>query len=83
MIWQSYIGSERSKRQRPATLKKLEDMGQLDDTSVVFTTHNGGEAISYPDAYGDSTSAAASGAWIIMCFSRYHRLAVPALWTPA
>ena len=30
-------------------LKKLEDMGQLDKTIVVFTTDNGAEAISYPD----------------------------------
>nr|WP_272884914.1 arylsulfatase [Candidatus Rhodoblastus alkanivorans] len=30
-------------------LKKLEDMGQLDDTIVVFTTDNGAEAISFPD----------------------------------
>ena len=29
-------------------LKKLEDMGQLDNT-VVFTTDNGAEAISFPD----------------------------------
>ena len=30
-------------------LKKLEAMGQLDDTVVVFTTDNGAEAISFPD----------------------------------
>src|SRR5499425_676503 len=30
-------------------LKKLEDMGQLDNTIVVFTTENGAEAISFPD----------------------------------
>jgi arylsulfatase A-like enzyme len=30
-------------------LKKLEDMGQLDNTVVVFTTDNGAEAVSYPD----------------------------------
>ena len=30
-------------------LKKLEDMGQLDNTIVVFTTDNGAEAISFPD----------------------------------
>lgn len=29
--------------------KKLEDMGQLDNTIVVFTTDNGAEAISFPD----------------------------------
>jgi arylsulfatase A-like enzyme len=31
-------------------LKKLEDMGQLDNTIVVFTTDNGAEAIIYPDS---------------------------------
>ena len=30
-------------------LKKLEDMGQLDNTIVVFTTDNGAEVISFPD----------------------------------
>ncbi|MFO1152705.1 MAG: arylsulfatase [Rhodospirillales bacterium] len=30
-------------------LKKLEDMGQLDNTIVVFTTDNGAESISFPD----------------------------------
>ena len=30
-------------------LKKLEDMGQLDNTIIVFTTDNGAETITYPD----------------------------------
>jgi arylsulfatase len=30
-------------------LKKLEDMGQMDNTIVVFTTDNGAETVSYPD----------------------------------
>ena len=30
-------------------LKKLEDMGQLDNTIIAFTTDNGAEVISYPD----------------------------------
>ena len=30
-------------------LNKLEQMGQVDNTIVVFTTDNGAEAISYPD----------------------------------
>ncbi len=30
-------------------LQKLEDIGQLDNTIVVFTTDNGAEAISFPD----------------------------------
>src|SRR6478735_1531993 len=30
-------------------LKKLEEMGQLDNTIVVFTTDNGAETVSFPD----------------------------------
>jgi arylsulfatase A-like enzyme len=30
-------------------LQKLQDMGELDNTIVVFTTDNGAEAISFPD----------------------------------
>jgi arylsulfatase A-like enzyme len=30
-------------------LKKLEDMGQLDNTIIVFTTDNGAEVLTYPD----------------------------------
>jgi arylsulfatase len=30
-------------------LKKLEDMGEIDNTLIVFTTDNGAEAISFPD----------------------------------
>ena len=30
-------------------LKKLEDMGELDNTIVVFTTDNGAETVSFPD----------------------------------
>jgi arylsulfatase A-like enzyme len=30
-------------------LKKLEDMGQVENTIVVFTTDNGAEAVSFPD----------------------------------
>jgi arylsulfatase A-like enzyme len=29
--------------------KKLEDMGQLDNTIIIFTTDNGAETITYPD----------------------------------
>jgi len=34
-------------------LKKLEDMGQLENTIVVFTTDNGAEVITFP--YGGTT----------------------------
>ncbi len=30
-------------------LKKLEDMGELDNTIIVFTTDNGAENITFPD----------------------------------
>ncbi len=30
-------------------IKKLEDMGQLDNTVLVFTTDNGAETVTYPD----------------------------------
>jgi len=30
-------------------LKKMEDMGQLDNTIIVFTTDNGAETVTYPD----------------------------------
>ena len=30
-------------------IKKLEDMGQLDNTILVFTTDNGAETVSFPD----------------------------------
>ena len=30
-------------------LKKLEDMGQLDNTIIAFTTDNGAETITFPD----------------------------------
>ncbi len=30
-------------------IKKLEDMGQLDNTILVFTTDNGAETVTYPD----------------------------------
>src|SRR3954452_10045623 len=32
-----------------AVLKKVDDMGQTNNTIVVFTTDNGAETISYPD----------------------------------
>ena len=33
-------------------LKKLEDIGQLDNTIVAFTTDNGAEIITFPDGGG-------------------------------
>ena len=48
------LGRQRSRheadgRQHRLVLKKLEDMGQLDNTIVVFTTDNGAETITFPD----------------------------------
>ena len=40
-------------------LDKLEEMGQLDNTIVVFTTDNGAETITFPDG-GTTPSRAAS-----------------------
>jgi arylsulfatase len=48
------LGRQRSRheadgRQHRSGAPKLEQMGQLDNTIVVFTTDNGAEAISFPD----------------------------------
>ena len=48
------LGHQRSRheadgRQHRLVLKKLEDMGELDNTIVVFTTDNGAETITFPD----------------------------------
>ena len=44
-------------------LKKLEDMGQLDNTIVVFTTDNGAETITFPDGGTTPSRAASSRTW--------------------
>ena len=44
-------------------LKKLEDMGQLDNTIVVFTTDNGAEAITFPDGGVTPFKGQKGGAW--------------------
>ena len=49
------LGRQRSRHEadgrqhRPTCCKKLEEMGQLDNTIVVFTTDNGAETITFPD----------------------------------
>jgi arylsulfatase len=40
-------------------LKKLEDMGQLDNTIVAFTTDNGAEIITFPTAASRRSEAEA------------------------
>src|SRR6266850_4486189 len=44
-------------------LKKLEDMGELDNTIVVFTTDNGAETITYPDGGTTPFKGGKLGTW--------------------
>jgi len=44
-------------------LTKLEEMGQLDNTLVVFTTDNGAEAVSYPDGGVTPFKGQKGGSW--------------------
>jgi arylsulfatase A-like enzyme len=44
-------------------LKKLEEMGQLDNTLVVFTTDNGAETLSFPDGGITPFNGQKGGAW--------------------
>jgi arylsulfatase A-like enzyme len=56
-------------------LKKLEDMGQLDNTIVVFTTDNGAEAITYPDGgvtpFKGQKGEAYEGGYRVPCVIRW------------
>jgi arylsulfatase len=56
-------------------LKKLEDMGQLDNTIVVFTTDNGAEAISFPDGgvtpFKGQKGEAYEGGYRVPCVIRW------------
>jgi arylsulfatase A-like enzyme len=44
-------------------LKKLDDMGAVDNTIVVFTTDNGAEAISFPDGGATPFKGQKGEAW--------------------
>jgi arylsulfatase A-like enzyme len=44
-------------------LKKLEDMGQLDNTIVVFTTDNGAETATFPDGGITPFKGQKGGSW--------------------
>ncbi len=44
-------------------LKKLEDMGQLDNTIVVFTTDNGAETVTFPDGGNTPFRGQKGSAW--------------------
>jgi arylsulfatase A-like enzyme len=56
-------------------LKKLEDIGQLDNTIVVFTTDNGAEAISFPDGgvtpFKGQKGEAYEGGYRVPCVIRW------------
>ena len=56
-------------------LKKLEDMGELDNTIVVFTTDNGAEAISFPDGgvtpFKGQKGEAYEGGYRVPCVIRW------------
>jgi len=44
-------------------IKKLEEMGELDNTILVFTTDNGAETVSYPDGGITPFKGQKGGAW--------------------
>ena len=56
-------------------LKKLEDMGELDNTIIVFTTDNGAEAISFPDGgvtpFKGQKGEAYEGGYRVPCVIRW------------
>ena len=56
-------------------LKKLQDMGQLDNTIIVFTTDNGAEAISFPDGgvtpFKGQKGEAYEGGYRVPCLIRW------------
>jgi len=62
-------------------LKKLEDMGQLDNTIVVFTTDNGAEAISYPDGgvtpFKGQKGESYEGGYRVPCVIRWNGVIKP------
>ena len=56
-------------------LKKLQDMGQLDNTIVVFTSDNGAETITYPDGgitpFKGQKGEAWEGGYRVPCLIRW------------
>jgi len=62
-------------------LKKLEDMGQLDNTIIVFTTDNGAEAISYPDGgvtpFKGQKGESYEGGYRVPCVIRWNGVIKP------
>ena len=51
-------------------IKKLEDMGQLDNTILVFTTDNGAETITYPDGGTTPFKGGKLTTWKVACACR-------------
>jgi arylsulfatase len=62
-------------------LKKLQDMGQLDNTIVVFTTDNGAEAISFPDGgvtpFKGQKGESYEGGYRVPCVIRWPKVIKP------
>ncbi len=62
-------------------LKKLQDMGQLDNTIVVFTTDNGAEAITFPDGgvtpFKGQKGMAWEGGYRVPCVIRWPGMIKP------
>ena len=56
-------------------LKKLEDMGQLDNTIIVFTTDNGTEVFTWPDGgqtpFAQSKGTVFEGGFRVPAFIRW------------
>jgi arylsulfatase len=62
-------------------LKKLQEMGQLDNTIVVFTTDNGAEAITFPDGgvtpFKGQKGEAYEGGYRVPCVIRWPKVIKP------
>jgi arylsulfatase len=56
-------------------LKKLEEMGQLDNTLIVFTTDNGAQQVSFPDGgvtpFKGQKGSAWEGGYRVPCVARW------------
>jgi len=56
-------------------IKKLEDMGQLDNTIIVFTTDNGAQEVSFPDGgvtpFRGQKGSAWEGGYRVPCVARW------------
>jgi arylsulfatase A-like enzyme len=48
-------------------LAKLEELGIADNTIVIYSTDNGAETFSWPDAFGDLGDAGIAGGAVELC----------------